>query len=110
MAELKLLEVWPDEGVRGDVDRFSPTFFKFSSSIDVNTAIVIVNPPHAAKKYVYGHSPDIMVVEPVDVPWTPGITYTITILKGLKGMDGSELKGDIVYRFVNNPPEYIDFE
>ena len=107
--ELKLLEVTPEEGKREDIDAFSKTLFKFSAPILAETARVTVTPSIRVNTVVYKYMPDVLIVEADTVPWSSGVTYTITVGAGLRGSGSEELKSDVVYTFSNIPPEYIDY-
>lgn len=106
--EVKLVSVDPVPGDRQTIDSFTFTAFEFSLPIKADLIQVQADPYIALKKIVYQDRPNILYVEPQAVAWTSGVTYTITIKKGVIGVNGEELKEDVVYTFSNTPPEYID--
>jgi len=108
VPEVKVVSVDPAPGDRQTIDGFTSTAFEFSSPIKVDLVQIQANPYIALKKTVYQDRPNILYVEPQAVAWTGGLTYTITIKKGVIGVNGEELKEDVVYTFSNTPPEYID--
>lgn len=105
---LDVVSIEPPAGKRESIDGFTPTIFKFSSSVDVASLRVEVFPTIVLKKVVFPEKPDSILIEPEKTPWQSGVTYTLKIRAGLKGISGEELKQDVEYSFSNTPPEYID--
>lgn len=105
---LDVVSIEPPAGKRESIDGFIPTIFKFSSSVDVASLRVEVFPTIVLKKIVFPEKPDSVFIEPERTPWQSGVTYTLKIKAGLKGVSGEELKQDVEYSFSNTPPEYIN--
>lgn len=104
--QLKLLEVFPEEGAREDVDQFSPTAFQFSEQPDLTSIKYSVQPRMELKFLSYTDSPDVVWMEPVS-PWAKGVTYTITINE-VRSSQGSVFQGPYTYSLSNTPPEMVE--
>lgn len=83
----------------------------FNEQIDPSTVQVQSIPSFAFKVGVLADYPNRILLTPQQ-SWSPGTTYTITILKGLKTVDGQkELKQDIVIKYFVQPvptPQFME--
>lgn len=106
--EIKLVSIEPAPGARQSIDGFTFTAFEFSATVNPDLVTVRADPYIALKKSVFFDRPNTLYIEPQTKAWESGITYTLTIVKGVIGINSEELKEDVVYTFSNTPPEYID--
>lgn len=105
--EITLVSIDPSAGSRQSVDTRTFTAFEFSAPVNADAVVVQISPYIALKKSVFSDRSNILYVEPQSTAWVSGTNYTIIIKKGFVGLNGEELKQDVIYTFSNTPPDAI---
>lgn len=100
LGELQLLKVGPPEDPQG-VNNYSPiqpVIFIFDKSLNFTTLNVETSPKININIDYRTPSAQLTISPKGLDSWEPGKTYTITIKKGLRAVDGSQLKEEISYQ------------
>ena len=102
---LKFVSSSPPGGVHSSQDSFELVRFRFSDSVDIESAQVLVSPPMEFSLIANEIDPTEFIFLPLSGGWEPFVSYELRVEK-LKSLDGKKvLRDTVIYTYQNDREE-----